>query len=107
MSEMVVYVREDDEAIDLNDVAAYHFGIMLDQTGEIPDITNKARYISIGGRSLHMPYIQSNKGYSLSIASEKTVLFNGIRTYGQYIYTEGSGTIDYFFTMGDVKSGTI
>lgn len=42
VSEMVVYVRADDKATDLNDVAAYPFGIMLDQTGGIPDVTNKA-----------------------------------------------------------------
>ncbi len=42
VSEMVVYVRTEDKATDLNDVAAYPFGIMLDQAGGIPDVTNKA-----------------------------------------------------------------
>lgn len=42
VSEMAVYVRTEDIAIELNDVTAYHFGVMLDQTGEIPDVTDKA-----------------------------------------------------------------
>ncbi len=67
---------------------------------DFTDITNKARYISVGGRKLHMPLILSNKGYALAICAEKTAMYNGIRTYGQYIYTEGQEKIDYFFLYG-------
>ena len=61
------------------------------------DVTNKARYISHGGRKLRMPMLLSNKGYALEINAPETVLFCGIKNFGQFIYTEGKEQIDYYF----------
>lgn len=61
------------------------------------DLSTKARYISFGQKKLRMPLVLSNKGYAIGVAAGSTVLFCNVRTYGQYIYTQGTGQIDYYF----------
>lgn len=60
----------------------------------------KARYISFGKRKLRMPLLISENGYGIGIAAEKTVMCCMIPTYGNYLYTEGSKQIDYYFLYG-------
>lgn len=79
-------------------------GILADSLSEL---SQKARYISFGGRRMRMPLILSGKGYAIGVAAEKTVMFCGISTYGQYLYTEGSGQIDYFFLNGGSEQKNI
>lgn len=64
---------------------------------DLTEVSLKAKYISFGAKLLRMPLLLSGKGYALAIASEKTVMYCGIPMYGQYIYTEGEGQIDYYF----------
>lgn len=72
-------------------------GILSD---DYMDLSTKARCISFGGKKLRMPLLLSKKGYGIGIASENTVIFSDVKTYGQYIHTQGSEQIDYYFIQG-------
>lgn len=78
---------------------------ILDQDRE--PLSNKARYISFGGKILRMPLIVSKYGYGLGIAAEETVLCCGVPLYGTYVYTEGPGQIDYYFLYGGNDDGIL
>ena len=67
---------------------------------DLTDLNMKTRYISFGAAPMRMPFLVSKRGYALGIASEKTALYCGIPMYGQYVYTEGNGVIDYYFLNG-------
>ena len=67
---------------------------------DLERLNNKARYISFGGKIMRMPLIVSEYGYGLGIASEETVMCCDIPLYGTYLYTEGTGQIDYYFIYG-------
>ena len=71
------------------------------------DLSTKARYISFGQKKLRMPLVLSNKGYALGVAAGSTVLFCNVRTYGQYIYTQGTGQIDYYFIYDENQERNI
>ena len=71
------------------------------------DLTTKARYISFGQKKLRMPLVLSNKGYALGVAAGSTVLFCNVRTYGQYVYTQGTGQIDYYFIYDENQEKNI
>lgn len=64
---------------------------------DLTDLTNKARYISFGGRQQRLPLVVSNKGYGIATASSRTALFCNIKMYGQYIYADGDTQSDYYF----------
>lgn len=67
---------------------------------DLTDLTNKARYISFGGRQQRLPLVVSNKGYGIATASSRTALFCNIKMYGQYIYADGDTQSDYYFICG-------
>ena len=71
------------------------------------DLSTKARYISFGQKKLRMPLVLSNKGYAIGVAAGSTVLFCNVRTYGQYIYTQGTGQIDYYFIYDENQERNI
>ena len=75
--------------------------------GDFMDLTTKARYISFGQKKLRMPLVLSNKGYAIGVAAGSTVLFCNVRTYGQYIYTQGTGQIDYYFIYDENQEKNI
>lgn len=64
------------------------------------DLTNKARYISFGGRQQRLPLVVSNKGYGIAPAASRTALFCNIKMYGQYLYADGDTQSDYYFING-------
>ena len=64
---------------------------------DLTDLTNKARYISFGGRQQRLPLVVSNKGYGIAAASSRTALFCNIKMYGQYIFVDGDTQSDYYF----------
>ncbi len=72
-------------------------GLLAD---ELERINKKARYISFGGRKMRMPLLVSSSGYGLGIASESTVMCCMVPSYGNYVYTQGSAWIDYYFLYG-------
>lgn len=72
-------------------------GILAD---DLERMNQKARYISFGGKTLRMPLLVSEYGYGIGVASENTVMCCNIPMYGPYLYTEGTGQIDYYFLYG-------
>ena len=71
------------------------------------DVSLKARYISFGSMQMRMPLLLSNKGYGIGVDSAKTVLFCGIPSYGQYIYTDDGRQIDYYFIYGGTTENNL
>ncbi len=67
---------------------------------DLSDLTSKAKYISFGQRPMRLPLIVSSKGYGIAPASARTALVCNIKTYGQYIYTDGDTQSDYYFIYG-------
>lgn len=70
-------------------------------------IKSKARYISFGGKIMRMPLIVSGCGYGLGIAADETVMCCNVPVYGTYLYTEGTGQIDYYFIYGETYEGIL
>ena len=79
-------------------------GVLAD---DFMDLSTKARYISFGQKKLRMPLVLSNKGYAIGVAAGSTVLFCNVRIYGQYIYTQGTGQIDYYFIYNENQERNI
>ena len=67
---------------------------------DLMDLSLKAKYISFGGKPMRMPLVVSDKGYAIAVAAEKTAMFCGITMYGQYIYTDVTDQLDYYFMYG-------
>lgn len=74
---------------------------------DLERLNSKARYISFGGKRLRMPMLVSGYGYGLGIAAEETAMCCNIPMYGTYLYTEGSGQIDYYFLFGGDYRGIL
>lgn len=72
-------------------------GLLAD---DLERMNQKARYISFGGRGLRMPLLVSDCGYGIAVAARRTVMCCDIPMYGQYLYTDGEGQIDYYFLYG-------
>ena len=68
--------------------------------GDFERMNQKARYISFGGRKLRMPLLISSYGYGIAVAAPQTVMCCDIPMYGTYVYTDGTGQIDYYFLYG-------
>ncbi len=74
---------------------------------EMERMNQKARYISFGGKKMRMPLLVSKSGYGIGTAAEKTAVCCMIPMYGQYVYTQGSGQIDYYFLYGGSQEGVL
>ena len=72
-------------------------GLLAD---DLERMNQKARYISFGGKKMRMPLIVSEHGYGIGVAAERTAICCTIPMYGTYVYTDGSGQIDYYFIHG-------
>ncbi len=72
-------------------------GLLAD---DLERINTKARYISFGGKKMRMPLLVSGRGYGIGVAASHTVMCCTIPMYGNYIYTNGTGQIDYYFLYG-------
>lgn len=60
----------------------------------------KARYISYGKKKMRMPFLVSDQGYGIAVASKSNVMCCHIPMYGSYISVENSEQIDYYFMYG-------
>ena len=47
-----------------------------------------------------LPFLLSDKGYGILLASDGPAFSCDIPTYGSYLYTEGAGQMDYYFIAG-------
>lgn len=74
---------------------------------DLERINRKARYINFGGKKMRMPLLLSDRGYGIGVAAEQTVICCMISMYGNYLYTDGTDQIDYYFLYGGSTSGTL
>ena len=65
-----------------------------------------ARYISHGADPQEFPFLLSDKGYGILMASDGLTMCCDIPAYGSYLYTECPDQMDYYFIAGR-KSNTI
>ena len=56
---------------------------------------------------MRMPLLLSDRGYGIGFAAEQTVICCMISMYGNYLYTDGTDQIDYYFLYGGSTSGTL
>lgn len=59
-----------------------------------------ARYISHGNGAEELPFIVSDKGYGMVLATAGDAFCCDIPAYGSYLYMEGEGQMDYYFIAG-------
>ena len=78
------------------------YGLGDTDTAAIP-LRGTARYLSQNGL---LPFLLSDKGYGILLASDGPAFACDIPTYGSYLYTEGAGQMDYYFIVGK-QAGTI
>ncbi len=69
-------------------------------------LTNRAMYISYGGKRLQLPMVWSDKNYGIAVACETTASCCAIPMYGPYIYMEGD-EIDYYFITGPSRADIV
>lgn len=62
-------------------------------------LRGSARYISPGSATGELPFLISDKGYGILLASDGPAICCDISTYGSYLYTE-ENAIDYYFIAG-------
>jgi len=72
------------------------YGLGDADTAAIP-LRGTARYLSQNGM---LPFLLSDKGYGILLASDGPAFSCDIPTYGSYLYTEGAGQMDYYFIVG-------
>lgn len=86
-------------------IPPHHFGECPDVSilrlkEDLERINRKARYINFGGKKMRMPLLISDRGYGIGVAAEQTVICCMISMYGNYLYTDGTDQIDYYFLYG-------
>ena len=70
--------------------------------GEMLDLRETARYISSPKGQL--PFVFSDKGCGIVLASDSLAACCNLRPYGPYLYTEGINQLDYYFIFGKWQS---
>ena len=63
-------------------------------------LNGTARYISHGADPKELPFLLSDKGYGIVVASGGNTICCDIPTYGSYLYTEYPDQMDYYFITG-------
>lgn len=63
-------------------------------------LRGSARYISHGKNAEELPFLLSDKGYGILMATDAPTMCCDIPTYGSYLHTEGDSQIDYYFITG-------
>ncbi len=67
-----------------------------------------ARYISMGkGEAGLLPFLVSEKGYGIALATDGDAFSCDIPVYGSYLYMEGEGQMDYYFIGGEGVKGVL
>ena len=70
--------------------------------GEMLDLRETARYIS--SPTGQLPFVFSDKGCGILLASDSLAACCNLRPYGPYLYTEGINQLDYYFIFGKWQS---
>lgn len=75
------------------------YGMGTEETSGI-SLRNTARYISHGKNVNELPFILSDKGYGILMASDNPTICCDVSAYGSYLYTENESQIDFYFITG-------
>ena len=59
-----------------------------------------ARYISHGNNIGELPFVLSDQGYGMVLASDSPVMCCDIPTYGSYLHAESEEQMDFYFITG-------
>lgn len=70
------------------------------------NLRGTARYISGGDNAEELPFVLSDQGYGILLATDGPAICCDISTYGSYLYTEKETQLDYYFIAGK-KQNTI
>lgn len=70
------------------------------------NLRGTARYISGGGNAEELPFVLSDKGYGILLATDGPAVCCDVSTYGSYLYTEKEAQMDHYFIAGK-KQNTI
>lgn len=65
--------------------------------GNVLPLRGTARYISTAGE---LPFLFSDQGYGILIASDSPVICCDLPSYGTYLHTEKEAQMDYYFIAG-------
>ena len=64
------------------------------------NLRNTARYISHGKNVNELPFIISDKGYGILMATDGQAICCDVPAYGSYLCAEGESQIDFYFIAG-------
>lgn len=81
------------------------YGLGAQGTGGM-NLRSTARYISNGTNAEELPFVLSDKGYGILLATDGPAICCDIAVYGSYLYTEKEAQLDYYFIAGK-KQNTI
>lgn len=76
-------------------------------SAELLPMNMKAKYISYGKQNMRMPFLVSDNGYGIGIATRRNVMCCDIPMYGTYISVEDSEQIDYYFMYGGSAAASV
>ncbi len=60
-----------------------------------------ARYISHGAGADRLPFVASDRGYGIVLATGEEAVCCDVASYGSYLYAEYEGGMDYYFIAGE------
>lgn len=75
------------------------YGIGAKSEDRVP-LRGKARYISHSGADQDFPFLLSDKGYGLLLATQNPVICCDIPAYGSYLHMENEPMMDFYFITG-------
>lgn len=75
------------------------YGMGTDETAGI-SLRKTARYISHGNHAGELPFLLSDQGYGIVLATDSPVISCDLPTYGSYIHAESEDWMDFYFITG-------
>lgn len=75
------------------------YGMGTDETAGI-SLRKTARYISHGNHAGELPFLLSDQGYGIVLATDSPVISCDLPTYGSYIHAESEEWMDFYFITG-------
>ncbi len=70
-------------------------------------LSGSARYLSAEKDSKEYPFLLSDKGYGILMATKQPVICCDIPTYGSYLSIEGDEQMDFYFITGKNQNDVI
>ena len=70
-------------------------------------LDGSARYISSGKEKGQMPFLLSERGYGILVATDEPVIFCNLPAYGSWLCVEGEGFMDFYFMVGKSRENSV